>query len=92
MSEAFAKFFLVFGTLFIAISGFGILRLPDTLCRAHALSKALTFGVMLLFFALFLTLEGTAVWIKLFLALVFQLLTIPVAGHVFALYAVKNSE
>lgn len=75
------------GVLLILIAGIGILRMPDTLCRAHALSKALTLGLMLVLFAQILQLADFQSSVKLIVAIIFQFITIPIAGHVFALYA-----
>ena len=48
MSELFSACFLLGGAVFIFIGSLGVARLPDVLCRAHALSKALTLGIALM--------------------------------------------
>ena len=74
---------LLLGSLFILVAGIGILRLPDLLCRSHAVAKAMTLGICLMFLGLYLDLSGsgTSTGLKIILAVVFQLLTIPVSSH-----------
>ncbi|MEC7838598.1 MAG: monovalent cation/H(+) antiporter subunit G [Chlamydiota bacterium] len=92
MTEIIVTLSLLLGVLLIFIAGIGILRFPDTLCRAHALSKALTLGLMLVLFALMIKLADPLSSLKLFLAIVFQFVTTPISGHVFALYATKQPK
>lgn len=89
MSDIAATIFLIIGATFILIAGVGLVRLPDSLCRAHALSKALTFGICIMLLAFLAKAEDAATVVKVLLAIGFQLLTIPLAGHIFALYAYK---
>jgi len=74
---------LIGGTLFILVAGIGLLRLPDVLCRSHAVAKAMTLGIILMFVGLYLHLSqgesGTG--LKILLAISFQLLTVPVSSH-----------
>lgn len=81
--EVLAMLSLLIGTLFILVAGIGILRLPDLLCRSHAVAKAMTLGICLMFLGLYLDLSdsGTSTNLKIILAVVFQLLTIPVSSH-----------
>jgi len=69
------------GTAFIVLAAVGLLRLPDLYCRAHALGKAMTLGLILLLLALWVELGVTHAGLVLPLAVLFQLLTIPVGGH-----------
>jgi monovalent cation/proton antiporter MnhG/PhaG subunit len=87
MSEFITAFFLVLGSLFIFIGALGILKFPSTLMRAHALSKALLLGISLILLSIIPSLETDAEGIKIFLAISFLALTIPIAGHIFALYS-----
>jgi len=81
--------FLLGGAFFVLVSAIGIVRLPDVLCRAHALAKAMTLGISLMLGGLWLALvRGDGVnGLKLLLAVAFQLLTIPVASHLLSLLA-----
>lgn len=90
MNDAASALLLGLGTAFILIGAWGIVRLPDIYCRAHALTKAMTFGVMLMLGGLWLRLEGDDVGLKIALAVVFQFITIPVAGHILSLLAYRS--
>jgi len=80
---------LLAGLFFLVVAGVGILRLPDVYCRAHALGKALTLGVILLLLSLGFLLEG-APWWKVGIAVSFQLVTIPVASHLLCLIGYRR--
>ncbi|MCB1149176.1 MAG: monovalent cation/H(+) antiporter subunit G [Chlamydiia bacterium] len=80
---------LLLGALLIFIGALGVVKFPDALMRAHALSKALTLGIALMLLGLIPFLQSYAEGIKIFLAILFLFATIPIAGHIFALYA-KN--
>lgn len=71
---------LLLGSSLVLVAALGVLRLPDVYCRAHALSKALTLGLLFLLVGWGLQVPEVS-WFKLGLALFFQFLTIPVSGH-----------
>ncbi len=77
------------GCFFLLVAGVGVVRMPDAYCRAHALGKAVTLGLILLLLALGLLVEAVAWW-KIAAAIFFQLLTIPVASHLFCLVAYRQ--
>jgi multicomponent Na+:H+ antiporter subunit G len=77
------------GLFFLCVAGVGILRLPDVYCRAHALGKALTLGVILLLIGYGLSVEGVAWW-KIGVAVVFQLVSTPVASHLLCLIGYRR--
>ena len=87
MTEILSILLLLFGCIFILIAGVGVVRLPDTMCRAHAISKALTLGMMLALLALLIMIGTYAALVKVTLAILFQFVTIPIGGHIFALYS-----
>ena len=87
MNEFVTAFFLVMGSVFIFIGALGILKFPNPLMRAHALSKAMLLGISLVLLALVPSLQTYAEVIKVLLAIAFLILTIPIAGHIFALYS-----
>ncbi|WP_284140474.1 MULTISPECIES: monovalent cation/H(+) antiporter subunit G [unclassified Virgibacillus] len=74
---------LLLGTFFILSSSLGIVRFPDIYTRLHAATKASTLGLagILIGAFLFLYVEHSIVSGKLLLALIFILITAPVAGH-----------
>ncbi len=87
MSEFITAFFLITGSIFIFIAALGIIKFPTAIMRAHALSKAMLLGVSLILLALIPSLETYAEGIKILLAIAFLFLTIPISGHIFALYS-----
>ena len=90
MAELLENGFFLFGSLFILISGLGILKMPDPLSRAHAVTKALTLGIISILVGVSLHFQTPLIGFKMALAILFQLLTIPLAGHIFALLAYKK--
>ena len=56
MRELATATLLLLGVFFMLVGCIGIVRLPDVLCRAHALTKAMTLGVVLLFLSLWVQL------------------------------------
>lgn len=84
MSEILAGCLMVAGTLLMVVAGVGVVRMPDALCRAHAVAKAVSLGISLILLGLWVRLGASTDGLKLALAIVFQLLTIPVASHLLA--------
>lgn len=82
-------FFLACGFFFVVVAALGMLRLPDLYCRAHALGKAMTMGIIFFLIALGV-LVPEASWLKIGIAIVFQFVTIPVASHLLCLAAYRK--
>ncbi len=80
---------LLGGLFFLLVAAVGICRLPDVYCRAHALGKALTLGVILMLVSLGFLIDGIEWW-KVVLAICFQLVTIPVASHLLCLIGFRR--
>lgn len=78
------------GAVTILVSMIGLVRLPDALCRAHALGKGMTLGISLLLLSLWLRLGTEAAGLKVLAAVFFQFLTIPVASHLLARVAIER--
>ncbi len=83
--------FLITGAIFIFISGIGLIRFPDIYCRAHSMGKAMTLGITLLLIGLWIHLGVELSGMKVILAIFFQFLTIPVAGHLLCLLARRKN-
>lgn len=81
MIEILASLLLLFGTSFVLIAAIGLVRLPDVLCRSHAAAKAGTLGIFSILLGLWLALGVEAAGMKVVLAILFQVTTIPVAAH-----------
>ena len=78
------------GALVILSAMIGTVRFPDVFCRAHALGKGLTLGLMLALVGLWMN-PGTEVsGLKIVAAIVFQFLTLPVASHLLARLAYER--
>lgn len=72
------------GAGLVLVAMIGVTRLPDVFCRAHALGKGLTLGLMILLFGLWLDPETDVSGLKIIAAIFFQFLTLPVASHLLA--------
>lgn len=81
MADFVTALLVISGALLIFAAAIGILRLPDVLCRSHAVAKAVTLGIFLLLLGLWVNLGAEASGLKVFLAIFFQLVTIPVGSH-----------
>lgn len=92
MSEYLSACFLLMGSLFIFIGAIGLLKFPSAITRAHALSKAMLLGISLIFLALVVTLNSSFEVMKVLLAIAFLVLTIPIAGHIFAFYSSSSTK
>lgn len=91
MIEALTGLLLLAGVALMALAGVGLLRLPDFLCRSHAVAKGMTLGIVLILGATALQTDSEPARIKLLLAMAFQLGTIPVASHVLGLLAYRKN-
>ncbi len=89
--EIVAGVLLVAGSFMVFIAAIGLLRLPDVLCRSHAVGKALTLGVSLLLLALFCDLQIQQQSFRVFLILAFQFLTIPISAHLLCRLALRRN-
>jgi multicomponent Na+:H+ antiporter subunit G len=78
------------GALAVLVSMVGLVRLPDALCRAHALGKGMTLGISMLLISLWLSLGTELAGLKVIAAVFFQFLTIPVASHLLARVVVER--
>ncbi|EIQ00243.1 multisubunit Na+/H+ antiporter, MnhG subunit [Opitutaceae bacterium TAV1] len=72
------------GALVILVAIIGLAKLPDVFCRAHALGKGMTLGLVLLLTGLWIDLGSEVAGLKIPAAIFFQFLTLPVASHLAA--------
>jgi multicomponent Na+:H+ antiporter subunit G len=87
MKEFVMALCLTSGLFLMITAAIGLLRLPDLYCRSHAVAKASSLGIFLLLIALWLDLATEVSGLKLALAIIFQVLTIPVSSHLVGLLA-----
>lgn len=78
----------IVSTIFIAgaallslAAGIGSLRFPDLLSRMHASSKPQLFGLVMVMFAVGLQIRHWGPTSTMFIIVLFQLFTVPVAAH-----------
>jgi len=91
MKEVLISLLMVIAVLWILVAAIGIVRLPDVLCRSHAVSKAFTLGLFLMLIGYWLFLGEKVSGLKVLLAICFQIITIPVASHMIGLLAFKKN-
>ncbi len=82
---------LLSGSFFLLSGSIGVIRFPDVYTRLHATTKGATLGIsgLLIGAFLFLYMQHGIISGKLLLAIVFTLLTSPVAGHMISRAAHK---
>jgi multicomponent Na+:H+ antiporter subunit G len=81
MMDVLSGVLLIVGGLLAFLSAVGMVRLPDTLIRMHAATKAGTLGAGLIVIAVGLHFKETATSLRAAMVIVFLLLTAPVAAH-----------
>jgi multicomponent Na+:H+ antiporter subunit G len=69
------------GAAIAVIAAFGLHRLPDVYARMHVATKPATLGITLCLAGAALRADSPSTATKLVLAIAFQLVTTPVAGH-----------
>ena len=72
---------LLGGSFFVLVSSLAVLRLPDYFSRIHGAGITDTLGAGLILFGLALQAGWSLITVKLFLILVFMMLTGPVTVH-----------
>lgn len=87
-----ATVLLLAGTVLLVIAAWGVIALPDALARQHAATKAGTLALVLVCLGAALAMpEGEWAW-RLGLIVVFLWITLPLASHLLARAAVRESE
>lgn len=89
LTQIVAAILLLVGSLFAAIAGLGILRLPDLYTRMHAASKAGAVGAGLILLGVAFAALDYAVVLRSILGILFLLLTTPVSAHLLARSALR---
>jgi multicomponent Na+:H+ antiporter subunit G len=75
---------------FAVIAALGVLRLPDVLTRMHASTKAGTLASALILAAVALQFQEMGVTAKAIAAILFLMLTAPIAAHMLGRSAVED--
>ncbi len=90
MTEILSSFFLVFGASFIFIASLGVLRMPELYIRIHASTKAGTLGLGFVLTGVAVHFQEMSITIRALAAILFIVLTAPVAAHVIARAGYKS--
>jgi multicomponent Na+:H+ antiporter subunit G len=69
------------GAAVAVIAAIGLHRMPDVYARMHVATKPATLGITLCLSGAALHVDGASTATKLVVAIVFQLVTTPAAGH-----------
>lgn len=77
-------FLVLSGGFFLSVGALGVLRFPDFFTRLHAAGVTDTFGAGLMILAMMIEAGFTLIAVKLFLILLFLLLTSPTSSHALA--------
>lgn len=85
MSQWIGAVLLLAGSTICLFAAIGVLRLPDFFMRMHAATKAGVAGAGLVLLGVAAFDGSPATWTKAVLAVLFLLLTTPVAGHLIGL-------
>lgn len=84
MSHLITSLLLVTGATFALLAAIGIVRMPDLFTRMHASTKSGTLGIGCIAAGAAVYFNQLGITTRLFLVIVFLLLTIPVAAQMIA--------
>jgi multicomponent Na+:H+ antiporter subunit G len=90
--DVLAGALLVAGVGFLVVSALGLLRFPDFWTRSHAVAKAETLGLVLVFAGLVVANRAGPGSVQLVLIAAFSLLVNPTAIHALARSAVRRND
>lgn len=79
--DVVAAVLMLAGAAISLIAAYGLHRLPDVYARMHVATKPATLGIALCLLGAALRADSASMATKLGLAIAFQLVTTPVAGH-----------
>lgn len=79
--DVLGALFLALGAFFCLAAAVGVVRFPDVMTRMHAATKPSVFGLILVLLGVTLTLRDPKVFTLLALAVLMQIMTAPVSGH-----------
>lgn len=90
MAEIASAVLILFGCLFCLLAAVGMLRLPDTLIRMHAATKAGPLGAGLILASTALYFTEVGIILRALLTVVFIYLSAPVAAHLIGRAAYRS--
>lgn len=83
---------LAAGAVFCLAAALGLVRFPDPLTRMHAATKPSVFGLLLVLLGVTLTLRDAKVFTLLTFAVLMQVMTAPVSGHLVSRTAHRSGQ
>ena len=83
---------LAIGAFFCLAAAVGLVRFPDPLTRMHAATKPSVFGLLLVLAGVALSLRDAKVVTLLLLAVLLQVMTAPVSGHLVSRNAHRTGQ
>jgi multicomponent Na+:H+ antiporter subunit G len=90
MGEWIVAIFILTGCLFCLVAAVGLIRLPDTLTRMHAATKAGTLGAGMIMAAVAVFFADAGILLRALLGLVFLYMTAPVGAHLIGRAAYRS--
>jgi len=79
--EWLSGFLMITGALLALLASIGLHRFDNVFARMHAATKPATLGLLLIVIGASMQLADTGDSVKLFLVVVFQFMTAPIAAH-----------
>ena len=92
MSDILIYIFAGFGALFVLLGAVGILRMPDTLLRLSATTKAATLGSGFMLIVAALYFNTISVNTRVIVIILFLFLTAPVGAHLIGRAAYRSGN
>jgi multicomponent Na+:H+ antiporter subunit G len=90
MGEWIVAVFILVGCIFCLVAAVGLVRLPDTLTRMHAATKAGTLGAGMIMAAVAVFFADVGILLRALLGLVFLFMTAPVGAHLMGRAAYRS--
>jgi len=84
MTEALTAVFLLAGAILMLLAAFGLVRMPDLMCRMHATTKSGALGGGFMMAAVAVYYDDAGVTARALAIVVFIIITTPVAAHIIA--------
>ena len=81
MNELVADALMITGASFLLLAAVGVVRMPDLFTRMQTATKAATLGISCILLAVTVLMQDWSVGLRAVLAIIFFLLTAPVAAH-----------
>ncbi|HRA77122.1 MAG TPA: monovalent cation/H(+) antiporter subunit G [Propionicimonas sp.] len=90
--DLFGALLVMAGAVFSLAAAVGLVRFPDALTRMHAATKPAVFGLLLVLLGVALTLRSLGVFLLLTLAVLLQVMTATVSGHLVSRSAHRSGQ